>query len=242
MGEYTFVVEKVCPICEQRTRVVKTKSRLSIIKTDEDFCVHYANFNPYYYRIWFCEHCGYAADEQTFLSKMPDRKKAILGEFLSKRRLAMQFTENRGLPEAIASYQLALHYLQMTNESPSKQAGRWLEMAWIYRSSGEQEKEEECMHKAADFYDLSLVTEHYPIGKVTDTRVLYLVGAIYYRLGDADKCTQYLSRIIGDQKIRWQEPKIFDQARELWQTLRSQGKEEQKPEEPKKKTAVRRRG
>ena len=66
MGEYTFIVEKPCPMCEKTTRVVKLKSRMISEKTDEDFCVHYKNFNPYLYRIWYCEHCGYAADEKTF--------------------------------------------------------------------------------------------------------------------------------------------------------------------------------
>ena len=61
--KYTFVVEKKCPVCGETTRIVKTKSRIIVDHTDEDFCVHYQEFNPYYYRIWVCEHCGYAEDE-----------------------------------------------------------------------------------------------------------------------------------------------------------------------------------
>ena len=79
MSEHTFVVEKNCPICGKTTRVVKTKSRLMVIKTDEDFCNHYSDgFNPYFYNIWVCEHCGFAADEKHFLgSFMEDRFSAI---------------------------------------------------------------------------------------------------------------------------------------------------------------------
>ena len=44
MGEFTFVVEKPCPICEKTTRVTKIKSRMIADKTDEDFCVHYKNY------------------------------------------------------------------------------------------------------------------------------------------------------------------------------------------------------
>lgn len=50
--------------------------------------------------------------------------------------------------------------------------------------------------------------------------VVYLIGAIYYRLGNMEKATQYLSRIIGDQNMRTMEPKVFDHARDLWQDIR----------------------
>ena len=55
---------------------------------------------------------------------------------------------------------------------------------------------------------------------MTDNMVIYLIGAIYYRLGDYEKATQYLSRIIGDNNMRSMEPKTFDRARDLWQTIR----------------------
>lgn len=236
MAEYTFVAEKICPICEKSTRVVKTKSRLVAEKRDEDFCVHYKGFNPYYYRIWFCEHCGYAADEKTFLGYMPEKSKERLREFLSKRNLAMEFTEVRGVPEAVASYQLAIHYLELVNAPASKLAGRYLEWAWIYRSSGEKEKEMEKLKKAADLYNYSIMTERYPIGDMSDTMALYLVGAIYYRMGDLEKCTQYLSRIIGDQSVRSTDPKLYDRTRYLWQDVRAlQGVEEPDEKQKKKK-------
>ena len=37
----TFVVEKTCPICGKKTRVVKTRARLIATESDRDFCVHY---------------------------------------------------------------------------------------------------------------------------------------------------------------------------------------------------------
>ncbi|MBR6267030.1 MAG: DUF2225 domain-containing protein, partial [Selenomonadaceae bacterium] len=122
MGTYTFVVEKTCPICGKSTRVVKTKSRLIIVKTDEDYCVHYKDFNPYYYKIWFCEHCGFAADEKTFLAKMPERQKEKIMAFMNGRNLSMEFTEERGLPEAVASYRLAIFYMELIDAPFSKRA------------------------------------------------------------------------------------------------------------------------
>ena len=123
MGEFTFVIEKTCPICGETTRVVKTKSRLLAEKTDEDFCVHYKGFNPYFYRVWFCEHCGFAADEKHFLGQIPARSKKKIREFLEQRNLGMEFTEVRGVPEAVASYKLAIYYEELIGDRTVQSLG-----------------------------------------------------------------------------------------------------------------------
>ena len=220
MGEFTFTVQKTCPICGESTRIVKTKSKLMVEKTDEDFCVHYKGFNPYFYKIWFCEHCGFAADEKTFLGTMPSLHKKKIQEFLAQRKLGMQFVEERGIPDAVASFKLAIFYAEMTDQPLARRAGLYLELAWIYRADGEQDKENEMMQRAADLYDTSLMTERYPINGLSDNTVVYLIGAIYFRMQDYEKSTKYLSRIIGDQSIRDNDNRLYKRARDLWQTIR----------------------
>ena len=193
MDEHTFLVEKPCPVCLKKTRVIKTRSRLLVEKTDEDFCVHYKGFNPYYYKIWVCEHCGYAADEKTFMTPLGPKPRKELWDYLSNKEFAFEFKEERDYPDAIASYQLAISYLDIINAQPSKKAALNLQMAWLYRFAGETETENEYMQKAAELYDLSLTTERYPIGNLTDNTAMYLVGAIYYRLGDFEKCAQQIN-------------------------------------------------
>lgn len=226
MDSHCFMVKKPCPICKKETRVIKTRSRLIVEKTDEDFCVHYKGFNPYYYKIWVCEHCGYAADEKTFLSQMPDRQRKTLWEYLANKQLDIEFKEERDVPDAIASYQLALTYLDIVESPPSRKASYNLQLGWIYRFMGDTDKENEYLQKAAEFYDQSIVKERYPIGNLTDSGAMYLVGALYFRLGDLEKCAQHLSRVIGDQTVRSREPKIFDKARDLWEDVRAQQKKD----------------
>ncbi len=233
MGEFTFTVQKTCPICGESTRIVKTKSKLMVEKTDEDFCVHYKGFNPYFYKIWFCEHCGFAADEKTFLGTMPSLHKKKIQEFLAQRKLGMQFVEERGIPDAVASFKLAIFYAEMTDQPLAKRAGLYLELAWIYRADGEQDKENEMMQRAADLYDTSLMTERYPINGLSDNTVVYLIGAIYFRMQDYEKSTQYLSRIIGDQSIRDNDNRLYKRARDLWQTIREDTRDKN-PEEAEK--------
>lgn len=226
MGQYTFTVEKKCPICGETTRVVKVKSKLLAERTDEDFCVHYKEFNPYFYKIWFCEHCGFAADEKTFLGSIPLMHKRKIQEFLNSRKLGLKFVEERQVPDAVASFKLAIFYAELTGQSLAKRAGLYLELGWIYRASEEKEREDEMLERAISLYDRSLMTERYPINGLSDNTVIYLIGALYYRLHDFEKSTQYLSRIIGDQRIRDEDIVLYKRARDLWQRVREEKKEE----------------
>jgi uncharacterized protein (DUF2225 family) len=76
-------------------------------------------------------------------------------------------------------------------------------------------------------YDLSLMKERYPQNGMSDDTALYLIGAIYYRLKDYEKSTQYLSRLIGDQSLRDRDIQLYKRSRDLWQNVREdQGKAE----------------
>jgi len=218
---YTFVVEKTCPVCGKSTRIVKVRSRLLATHVDRDFCAHYKDFNPYYYTIWVCEHCGFATDEKRFLSPMPEKHRAMLQEFMQQRNVKFGFLEVRGHAEAVASFKLAIFFAEMLKAQLSQQAGLTLELAWLFRFSEEKEKEDAAIRRAIDLYDLSLMNERYPVGGLTDTTVIYLIGALYYHLGDIEKATQYLSRIIGDHESRIQERKLYERARDLWQDIRA---------------------
>lgn len=221
MGEFTFTVHKKCPICGEMTRVVKVKSRLVTVSTDEDLCVHYRDINPYYYKIWFCEHCSFAAEEKVFLGAISAKHKAKVKEFTQRRKLSLEFTEERGRPEAVASFKLAGVIAEMMDASLNRLAGLTLQEAWIYREAENKEKEIELLGKAADLYERSLATEVYPQGSMSDNFCMYLVGAIRYRMGDLEKAAQYLSRIIGDQTIRKGDPRLYKKARDLWQDIRN---------------------
>lgn len=216
----TFVVEKICPVCEKTFRVVKTRSRIMVLKRDDDACVHYADFNPYYYTVWVCEHCGFAADEATFTTKIPDRYLKILRNVLLTRNIKIPFVEERQLGDASTAFRLALKYLEILNGKASKRAKYAHQLAWIYRIAGDTAQETEFLTKAVEFYEEALAKEHFPIDALTDNAVVYLVAAIYRRLGDKQKATLYLSKIIGDQGVRTREPRVYDKARDLWGDIR----------------------
>ena len=80
------------------------------------------------------------------------------------------------------------------------------------------------LQRAAELYDQSLMTERYPINGLSDNTVVYLIGALYFRMQNYEKATQYISRIIGDQRIRDEDIKLYKRARDLWQTIREDKK------------------
>lgn len=219
--EKTFVVEKICPICEQKMRVVKTRSRIMVLSRDEDACVHYDNFNPYYYTVWICENCGFAADEKTFTTKIPDRHLLILRAVLLTKNIKVPFAAERTIEHATTSFLLALKYQDLIHGKASKKAKYAHQLAWIYREAGNEKSEREFLLRAAGYYEEALAKEHFPIDALTDNAVIYLLAAIYRRLGEPEKATSYLSRLIGDQSIRQREPRLFDKARDLWGDIRS---------------------
>ncbi len=219
--QYTFILERPCPVCGMNTHVVKCKSRLIVEKTDLDLCIHYKGINPYLYRVWACEHCGYAADEQKFTRHMPEKTQEKLLQFLQTANLAMPFTEERTSEQAVAYLEMAILFNELSDPSPNRRANLYLIMAWIHRYDGNAEKEREALDKAAELFDLSLDTENYPVDKMSDTMATYLTGAIHVLRQDYDKATRHLSRIISNQNLRTSAPKLFEMARDMWQDIKN---------------------
>lgn len=229
-SEYTFVVDKMCPVCEQSTRVVKIRAKLPIDRTDEDFCNHYKfDFNPYFYHIWVCEHCGFAGDEKNFLSYIPAKHMARLRKkLLSDTKVNFEFTEERHMPEAVGSYRLASLCAEMRDDSLHHQAGIVLRIAWLYRFAEEHQKEKEYLQKAVDLYIRSEEHERYPQGNMTEYDVKYLISAIYYRMGDNENCKKHLSKLIEIMDLRQRSPQVYANAHKIWDYIREDDKEEEK--------------
>jgi uncharacterized protein len=226
---FTYSVEKECPICGEKFQLTKTRSRLIKIKQDSDFCVHYKDFNPYYYDIWVCSHCGYASDEKHF-DTLREKEKEKIAQFLKDRKVKIEYKEVRTRVDAINAYKLALYFADLIGAPESRRAGLYLKLGWLYREAGEEdndaseeakEKEQEVLIRSLEAYDKALTTERFPIGSMTDTAATYLIGELYRRTGNAEKAIQYLSKVIGDKRSRM-EPNIYKLARDLWQDMRSE--------------------
>ncbi len=220
IDKFTLVLERPCPVCENLTRVVKTKTRQIVDTRDVDLCIHYKSFNPYLYYVWACENCGFAAEETRFLSPMPKRTRGKIKSFLISNNLVMPFLRERNVQDAMSFYEMAILFSEAFEPSMGRQAGLYQKMAWIQRYEGNKEKELEYLRKTAELYEESFGKERYPIGNVSDTTALYVTAATYFLLGEYEKSTKILSRIIENQSLRSSNPNLYDRARDLWQDIR----------------------
>ncbi len=77
MADPLYFLEKECTVCEGKFQVTFVRLRLSLIKQDTDLCAYYKGINPYYYTVWVCPHCGYAAQESEFIKITPSMIKRM---------------------------------------------------------------------------------------------------------------------------------------------------------------------
>ena len=84
-----------CPICGKtfKTKAVKVNSP-RIISKDSDFFIRYSVVNPYFYDVWICNSCGYAAMKSDFLKVKSYEKDGCVYTFnVSKDEIFMNDKE-----------------------------------------------------------------------------------------------------------------------------------------------------
>lgn len=220
-SDYRLVLERTCPVCEGKTRVVKYKTRLPVLSRDVDLCIRYQGINPYLYTVMNCELCGYAAEEKKFLTKLPNKTRENLMSFLSDGSMIVKFHEDRSLEEAVAITEMAIYFCEMTDRSPSRKANLYMRIAWMYRYAEDKENEKVYLAKAAEEYEEALKTERAFTGNLSTNTIVYILGAINYLIGNYDAATTHISHIISDQNVRTQEARVYDLARSLWEDVRA---------------------
>ena len=219
MASPLYQVEKTCPICEKAFTVTKTRGQMIPVKTDTDFCTHYNDLNPYYYAIWLCPHCGFAAHEDRFFTLLePQREK--MKQFLSGRQVNLDFSGDRTWDQAVTSHKLAIHYANMVALPASHVASLTLRLAWLYREKEMVAEEQDMLQKAIDAYKAAFLKEKMPIGgNLSEVTLTYLIGELLRRVGNLDEALSYLGRVVGNPQAK-NEKRILDLAREAWHAAR----------------------
>ncbi|MEG6585345.1 DUF2225 domain-containing protein [Dendrosporobacter sp. 1207_IL3150] len=218
MADYIYQVDKECALCGKTFSVTKVRSRLLKIKQDSDFCTYYQDVNPYYYSIWACPHCGYAAQDSNFDEIVPAAKEK-LAKFLSSRQININFSGNRTREQAIATYKLAIFYNEMLEVASSRIGGLYLKLAWLYREGEQTTEEQVALVNAVKHYEQALFRERLPIGNMTEVTLTYLVGDLFRRTGNVEKAIPYFNKIISNQQAKL-ERNIYNLARDVWQEIR----------------------
>lgn len=215
MADVFYTVEKECRLCGGKFSTTKVRNSLKMLRQDTDFCTYYQDVNPYYYAVWVCPHCGYAAQDVYFEQTLPTAAADTLRKFLKERQVNVNFGGSRNRDQAIATYKLAIFYAEMIVTLPSRLAGLWIKLAWLFREGEQREEEQLALAKALQYYEKASLKEQLPIGGLTEITLQYLMGELLRRTGKLDDAITYLGRLISDPRAR-SERRIVELARKCW--------------------------
>lgn len=224
MASPLYQIEKVCPVCEKKFNVTKVRGQTVAATVDTDFCTHFKGINPYYYAIWVCPNCGYAAHEDRFLGVL-DGPKQQLKAFLASRTVNIDYTGERTWEQAVNAHKLALYYADMVGLSSSHLASLALRLAWLYREKEKSEEEQPALARAIEYYKQAYAKERFPIGNLTEVTVTFIIGELLRRVGQHEEALSYFSKVVSHPQAK-NERRIFELARNAWQEARAARKKD----------------
>lgn len=206
-----------CELCGQSFPATRVRmSHLEAVRRDTDLYVEYRGFNPYYYSVVVCPHCGYAALDSQF-HELTDGERQALKRLLGGRRPSLDFGGERTWETALAAYKLAIFQAERRGARASAVAGLWLRAAWLLRAAGDG-REREFLAAALAHYLKAHDTEPFPAGRMSLATAEYLIGELHLRLGQPREAAAWFNRLVSERPEG--ERNIVNMAREGWQRAR----------------------
>ncbi len=206
--EEFYTKDLTCKLCAKEFQsLLVRKSKQAVMKTDSDFCVYYEGEVPYFYHVFLCPACGYAFLES--FAKKP-------GEKMQEKITALPdfFSGKRDAPTAQLAYKRAIECAKMQREDDAVLASLHLQLAWIFRLTGDEEKELAALREALGYYVAVYESSNLPDA----SKVMYLIGELNRRLGNLKEAVFWYSKVTNDEKSN---VAMQRRARDAWQSLRS---------------------
>jgi len=234
VNESIYLYDKTvtCPICGSvfKARAIK-KSSYRIVKQDTDFFYEYKNINPYFYDVWLCNICGYAAMKTDF-NKIREREKELIIEKISMKWHAKSYPETYNVNIAIERFKIALlNYMAMDAKSSTK-AMTCLKIAWMYRMLGNSELEISYMKNSIDEFNKAYFSEMFPIYGMDKFTMMYLIGELNRRTSNDEEALMWFGRVIGETNAP---QKLKNKIRDQKDLIKSLIKDEPSENDEKKK-------
>ena len=197
-----------CKLCGREfSSLLVRKSKQAVTKTDSDFCTYYVDEVPYFYHVFICPACGYAFLEP-FTKKPGDKIKEKISP------LPDYFSGKRDAPTAQLAYKRAIECAKIQREDDAVLASLYLHLGWIFRLTGAEEKELAALREALGYYVAVYESSNLPDA----SKVMYMIGELNRRLGNAKEAVFWYSRVTSDEKSN---AAMRRRARDAWQSMRS---------------------
>lgn len=205
-----------CICCE--TTYVISKVRPSFKKassSDSDFCGYYTKgVNPDFYVVRICPKCGFASTENGF-DRLTDAQKHNYYERVGAGWKGGDYSGERTAAMAMVSYKLALLSAQATGAKDRVMAGILHHIAWLNRYEGNQGEEQRFLKHALESYIRVYESEGISLN---NAKLMYLIGELYRRNGNAKEAVKWFSRVVNDKRIM--DAAMIRACREQWQLIR----------------------
>ncbi|MEW9094417.1 MAG: DUF2225 domain-containing protein [Clostridiaceae bacterium] len=186
----------ICPVCGYAFKAKSVKSSYYRIgKKDSDFFIRYLTINPYFYDVWLCNSCGYAALKVDF-ENLKEREIKKIEKVIKARWKSREYPENYDENIAIERYKLALLNYAVIDSKSSKKALTCLKLAWMYRLLKDEENEITFLRQALEGFNHAFFNEFFPIYGMNKFTVMYLIGELHRRVGEYDNALLWYSQVI----------------------------------------------
>ncbi|WBW98771.1 DUF2225 domain-containing protein [Oceanirhabdus sp. W0125-5] len=199
METYLYDRTVVCPVCGDSFKTPSVKS--SAYKTsgkESDFYINYTLINPYFYDVWLCNACGYAAMKSDFDRLSQSERKTIL-ENITSQWTGRKYPRVRDENHAIERYKISLLNYIVRKSKNSTKAITCLKIAWMYRLKPEEKfrpLEIKFMEEALTGFKEAYYNEVFPIYGMDKYTTMYLIGELYHRINDYDNALIWLSNVL----------------------------------------------
>ncbi|MCM8711078.1 DUF2225 domain-containing protein [Clostridium sp. SYSU_GA19001] len=194
--ELLYDIKLTCPVCGNifYARAVKS-SAIRRQKSDSDFFIRYTSINPYFYEVYLCNACGYAALKQDF-EKIRDFQIEIIQQKISPKWQGRRYPEVYDAEIAIERFKLALLNNVLIGSKSSKKALNCLRIAWMYRLLNDDKNELLFLNQALEGFNDAYMNEDFPICGMDKFTTTYLIGELYRRTGSQNEALLWFSKVI----------------------------------------------
>jgi hypothetical protein len=191
-ARYLTPHESICPMCDFKfPAAYQLQGSLRVTETRYDMRKLYTDFEPYWYNIWVCPKCYFAAMFNVFENVLPNNDLFARLKQL-KSSVKFQFSTPRTVDEVILSYYMAIFIADYYEPDPNVYAKLWLQLSWIYEDLDDAESQRYAVDKSLSFYN-KLYYDTTVIKNAEDEQKCCLVMAeLNLLLGDRDKAIQLL--------------------------------------------------
>lgn len=188
--------EVTCPVCDNvfKTKAVKT-SAARILRKDSDSFIIFDVINPYFYDVWICNKCGYAAMKRDF-NKIRNSETELVKEKIKPKWHPKTYPDVYNVNIAIERFKLSLLNYYVIDAKASKKAMNCLKIAWMYRLLKDSENETTFLKQALEGFNTAYFNEGFPLYNMDKFTSMYIIGELNRRLGNNDESLKWFSQII----------------------------------------------